>query len=172
MCRASFGFHWKLLNFWSNNRPNNQGLGKVASMGKILGWPLTSVSGGMACMSDSCGLPCEYGDPQTLSGLMGMFEEQQELWQRRAMKTYPIFPCHLWCPTCSNGVLRDTVLFRLGASRAPGMGLLPNEGCWRQLEAHVELTHWSPRNHQKLTALVDMGAKCTLIHGTVLMPFP
>lgn len=45
-------------------------------MEDILLWPVTSVWGGVAGMSDACGLPCEYGDAlKTPAALMHLFVE-------------------------------------------------------------------------------------------------
>lgn len=51
-------------------------LGKGASMGEILSWPLTCMCGEVAHMSDACTLPHDYGgNPQTLDTLMHLLEE-------------------------------------------------------------------------------------------------
>ena len=45
------------------------------------------------------------------------------------------------------------------------MRLPPGEAVGGHQRPQVELAiHWSPRNKQKVTALVDTGAECTLIH--------
>ena len=52
------------------------GLRREAFMGEILGWPSTSVWGGVVvCMLDACGLLYEFRDAlRTLAGFMCVFE--------------------------------------------------------------------------------------------------
>ena len=73
-------------NNWQANRESEEmGLGKVATEGEILNWPLSSVWDGVAHMIEACGPPCEnWNTRKTPAVLMCLFEElHSTLWQRR-----------------------------------------------------------------------------------------
>ena len=67
----------KANNWRANQETEEMGLGKEALVGEILGWPLTSICGGVPYRLDACGLLCECQDaPKVPVGVMYFFFEK------------------------------------------------------------------------------------------------
>lgn len=119
------------------------------------------------------GIPPQMIDWQPNTVLVSQWKAWKPKQRFRPVPSAPTIPDALPAPIEAWGVQP----LWIGASYSPGIGgrprLPPGKGHWRWWEASC----WSdyslvPQNKQKVMAVVDTGAECTLIHGNPLSFLP